>query len=120
MPRAAGRINENYARELMELHTLGVDGGSQQDVQELARVLTGVGISLRPLGDNHRARTCAATTCAKACSSSTPSATTGTPRRCCASPSVEAWPRWTRRCFGGTRPGHGTLHHPQDCAVHGG
>jgi uncharacterized protein (DUF1800 family) len=42
---AAGRINENYARELMELHTLGVDGGySQRDVQELARVLTGVGI----------------------------------------------------------------------------
>lgn len=43
---AAGRINENYARELMELHTLGVDGGySQQDVQELARVLTGFGVS---------------------------------------------------------------------------
>lgn len=39
------RINENYAREVMELHTLGVDGGySQQDVQELARVLTGLGI----------------------------------------------------------------------------
>jgi uncharacterized protein (DUF1800 family) len=36
--------NENYARELMELHTLGVDGGySQQDVQELARILTGLG-----------------------------------------------------------------------------
>ena len=35
-------LNENYARELLELHTLGVDGGySQQDVQELARVLTG-------------------------------------------------------------------------------
>ncbi|MEP6896283.1 MAG: DUF1800 domain-containing protein, partial [Chloroflexota bacterium] len=34
--------NENYARELMELHTLGVDGGySQQDVMELARCLTG-------------------------------------------------------------------------------
>lgn len=49
---AAGRINENYARELMELHTLGVDGGySQQDVQELARVLTGVGVSQRPPGD---------------------------------------------------------------------
>ena len=49
---AAGRINENYARELMELHTLGVDGGySQQDVQELARVLTGVGVSLRPAGE---------------------------------------------------------------------
>jgi hypothetical protein len=35
-------INENYARELMELHTLGVDGGyTQQDVQEVARALTG-------------------------------------------------------------------------------
>ena len=35
-------LNENYARELMELHTLGVDGGySQTDVRELARVLTG-------------------------------------------------------------------------------
>ncbi|MFN8471947.1 MAG: DUF1800 domain-containing protein [Anaerolineae bacterium] len=34
--------NENYAREIMELHTLGVDGGyTQQDVQQLARVLTG-------------------------------------------------------------------------------
>jgi uncharacterized protein (DUF1800 family) len=35
-------LNENYARELMELHTLGVDGGySQQDVTALARMLTG-------------------------------------------------------------------------------
>ena len=35
-------LNENYARELMELHTLGVSGGySQTDVRELARVLTG-------------------------------------------------------------------------------
>lgn len=35
-------LNENYARELMELHTLGVDGGySQGDVRELARILTG-------------------------------------------------------------------------------
>jgi uncharacterized protein (DUF1800 family) len=43
---AAGHINENYARELMELHTLGLDAGySQQDVQELARVLTGVGVN---------------------------------------------------------------------------
>ncbi len=49
---AAGRINENHARELMELHTLGVGGGySQQDVQELARVLTGVGVTLRPLDE---------------------------------------------------------------------
>lgn len=46
---AAGKVNENYARELMELHTLGVDGGySQHDVQELARVLTGVGVRLAP------------------------------------------------------------------------
>jgi len=38
-------INENYARELMELHTLGVDGGyTQQDVQNVARCLTGWGI----------------------------------------------------------------------------
>ena len=38
----AGGLNENYARELMELHTLGVDGGyTQQDVTELARILTG-------------------------------------------------------------------------------
>jgi len=38
-------INENYARELMELHTLGVDGGySQADVVALARILTGWGL----------------------------------------------------------------------------
>ena len=42
---AAGQINENYARELMELHTLGVDAGyTQADVQEMARVLTGLGV----------------------------------------------------------------------------
>ncbi len=35
-------INENYARELMELHTLGVDGGyTQRDVSEVARAFTG-------------------------------------------------------------------------------
>lgn len=35
-------LNENYARELMELHTLGVDGGyTQHDVVEVARALTG-------------------------------------------------------------------------------
>lgn len=39
--RARG-LNENYARELMELHTLGVDGGyTQQDVTEVARAFTG-------------------------------------------------------------------------------
>jgi uncharacterized protein (DUF1800 family) len=39
--RKAG-LNENYARELMELHTLGVDGGyTQQDIIEVARAFTG-------------------------------------------------------------------------------
>ncbi len=38
-------LNENYAREVMELHTLGADGGyTQKDVQELARILTGWGV----------------------------------------------------------------------------
>ncbi len=38
-------LNENYARELMELHTLGVDGGyTQQDVIALARIFTGWGL----------------------------------------------------------------------------
>jgi uncharacterized protein (DUF1800 family) len=46
---AAGHVNENYARELMELHTLGVNSGySQQDVQQLARILTGSGINVGP------------------------------------------------------------------------
>ncbi|MDQ7970593.1 MAG: DUF1800 domain-containing protein [Oxalicibacterium faecigallinarum] len=41
-PKRRTGLNENYARELMELHTLGVDGGySQKDVTELARILTG-------------------------------------------------------------------------------
>jgi uncharacterized protein (DUF1800 family) len=44
-PQAKNRdpgLNENYARELMELHTLGVDGGyTQKDVTELAKVFTG-------------------------------------------------------------------------------
>jgi uncharacterized protein (DUF1800 family) len=40
--RAPRGLNENYARELLELHTLGVDGGyTQQDVQELSKILTG-------------------------------------------------------------------------------
>lgn len=45
-PRRAERgpagLNENYARELLELHTVGVDGGyTQRDVEQLARILTG-------------------------------------------------------------------------------
>lgn len=52
MSKAAARmpsgINENYARELMELHTLGVDGGyTQKDITEVARILTGWGIAPR-------------------------------------------------------------------------
>jgi uncharacterized protein (DUF1800 family) len=44
--RQRGGINENYAREIMELHTLGVDGGyTQKDVQEVARCFTGWSIS---------------------------------------------------------------------------
>jgi uncharacterized protein (DUF1800 family) len=40
--RRRSGLNENYARELMELHTLGVDGGyTQKDVTEVARVFTG-------------------------------------------------------------------------------
>ena len=43
-PNAQG-LNENYARELMELHTLGVNGGyKQQDVIALAKILTGWGV----------------------------------------------------------------------------
>lgn len=42
VPKQKRGINENYARELMELHTLGVDGGyTQKDVQEVARCFTG-------------------------------------------------------------------------------
>lgn len=40
--RLPSGINENYARELLELHTLGVDGGyTQQDIREVARCFTG-------------------------------------------------------------------------------
>ena len=46
---AAGHLNENYAREIMELHTMGVGSGyAQSDVEALARILTGVGIDLKP------------------------------------------------------------------------
>ena len=45
----ANHINENYAREIMELHSMGVGAGyTQKDVQELARILTGVGVNLNP------------------------------------------------------------------------
>lgn len=45
-----GGLNENYAREVMELHTLGVDGGyTQSDVTQAARILTGW--TLAPMSD---------------------------------------------------------------------
>jgi uncharacterized protein (DUF1800 family) len=50
-----GGINENYARELMELHTLGIDGGyTQSDVEALARIMTGAGLDLSGRGGNPR------------------------------------------------------------------
>jgi uncharacterized protein (DUF1800 family) len=49
--RSARGLNENYARELLELHTLGVDGGyTQHDVIEVARALTGWTIDPREGG----------------------------------------------------------------------
>lgn len=48
--KKAQGLNENYAREIMELHTLGVDGGyTQSDVTQAARVLTGW--TIYPMGD---------------------------------------------------------------------
>ena len=48
-------INENYARELLELHMLGVDGGyTQQDVREVARAFTGWTIDRPRLGGGFR------------------------------------------------------------------
>ncbi|WP_293907952.1 DUF1800 family protein [Phenylobacterium sp.] len=45
-PRRTPGLNENLAREIMELHTVGIDGGySQADVTEFARALTGLSIS---------------------------------------------------------------------------
>ena len=51
-PGAARRgLNENYGRELLELHTLGVDGGyTQKDVTEVARCFTGWSIKRPQLG----------------------------------------------------------------------
>jgi len=44
---AKGHINENYAREIMELHTMGVGSGyTQSDIQQLALILTGMGVNL--------------------------------------------------------------------------
>lgn len=58
-PQQAPGVNENYARELLELHTLGVDGGyDQADVFEIARAFTGwtVVSHLRVKEDQERLR----------------------------------------------------------------
>lgn len=54
-PKRRFGLNENLAREILELHTLGVDGGySQADVTELARAITGWGTPLpREWGQSH-------------------------------------------------------------------
>ena len=50
----AGDANENYGRELLELHTMGVDNGyTQTDVEELARALTGWSICKKTVADAH-------------------------------------------------------------------
>jgi uncharacterized protein (DUF1800 family) len=59
MPRqnqnAPKGLNENYGRELMELHTLGVDGGyTQKDVTEVARAFTGWTIQNPRMGGGYR------------------------------------------------------------------
>jgi uncharacterized protein (DUF1800 family) len=49
--RGASGLNENYARELLELHTLGVDGGyTQQDIVDVARAFTGWSIRMPRAG----------------------------------------------------------------------
>jgi uncharacterized protein (DUF1800 family) len=54
-PNRTRGLNENYARELMELHTLGVDGGyTQKDVQEVARAFTGWTIDMPRQGGQFR------------------------------------------------------------------
>lgn len=55
LPNRSKGINENYARELMELHTLGVEGGyTQKDVQEIARAFTGWTITMPRQGGDFR------------------------------------------------------------------
>jgi uncharacterized protein (DUF1800 family) len=54
-PKAPKGLNENYGRELMELHTLGVDGGyTQKDVTEVARAFTGWTIQNPRMGGGYR------------------------------------------------------------------
>ena len=74
---AAGHINENYAREIMELHTMGVGSGyTQKDVQELARILTGWASTPARHDPKLRAGPCRRPDPRRACSSSIPTGTT--------------------------------------------
>ena len=103
-------LNENYARELMELHTLGVDGGyTQKDVTELARILTGWSIG-RPQGDGDAAGRVEragrgrrmmqdAEPESPATSSSARARTTPGPRRCSGRPSPPAESREGERAI---------------------
>ena len=55
-PKKAVGLNENYGRELMELHTVGVNGGyTQQDVTEVAKVFTGWTVGKKPGQDTEAA-----------------------------------------------------------------
>jgi uncharacterized protein (DUF1800 family) len=55
--RVTGGLNENQGRELLELHTVGVDAGyTQQDVIEASRCLTGHGIDNLTTGGNYQYR----------------------------------------------------------------
>ena len=54
-PNRPKGLNENYGRELLELHTLGVDGGyTQKDVTEVARAFTGWSIANPRMGGDFR------------------------------------------------------------------
>ena len=79
-------LNENYGRELMELHTLGVDGGyTQKDVTEVARAFTGWTIRQPAAGRRLRVRRRASTTRARRSCSATSSrraAASATASRC--------------------------------------
>ncbi len=56
MKQASAGLNENYGRELMELHTLGVNGGyTQADVTNVAKVFTGWGLAAKGAGNGQAA-----------------------------------------------------------------
>ena len=93
-------LNENYGRELMELHTLGVDGGyTQKDVTEVARAFTGWTIDNPRHGRRLHASSRASTT---------------TARRSCSATSIKAGGGEARRRAGARHPRHASV----DGALH--